>query len=507
MLAGCGGSDGTPTPPPPPAPTPVTLAGKVIGDQGIKGATVCLDVNANKLCDTGEPVSAVTGSDGAYSIATDSDKAPAATLASASLIALIPTAAVDAADPGSTVTTRAFVMSTSAGKTGQINPLTTLVQAGVANSLKLADSEAAVAVQLGIPAAHIYDYQALPAIGVPFPDNARMHAQIVKGALEEGVALSVVGIASTDNGTSQLASLVYTDAANYSIRIFEPAEEKGTGKTRLLDKRSGLTAGAPTSSNALYGQVWLTPTGWSRCDSNGFHSTRGSPSRSGYCNDGQTTAGFTVETDISGKSMGEVIRSMQASAESNTVTMNPVIVDNVTFPSGSKLRNRTNATLGQNLWINNVNSTSEALTGVNNANVDAFINARRTSNVNLVSNAGLTWVGFTGDLNHWLAVSFIDATRVQYYSCTFNAQTNAFVFCVTLNEGTYQVVPQNGVKLIKFAGQPNPVESINFTVGYGEYNGGMARFRELKAEERYLVTYSNRLNQTAGEALRKALGI
>ena len=64
-LAGCGGGGSSgDAPAPPPAPTPITLTGTVAVDQAIQNAVVCMDLNANNLCDTGEPASAKTGANG-----------------------------------------------------------------------------------------------------------------------------------------------------------------------------------------------------------------------------------------------------------------------------------------------------------------------------------------------------------------------------------------------------------------------------------------------------------
>lgn len=60
--------DPTPTPTPDPTPTPpktVTIAGRAIADTPLAGQVVCLDLNANQQCDTGE-TQATTDSDGSF---------------------------------------------------------------------------------------------------------------------------------------------------------------------------------------------------------------------------------------------------------------------------------------------------------------------------------------------------------------------------------------------------------------------------------------------------------
>lgn len=509
-LAGCGGGGGGDSTPPP-APTPVTFTGKVIANQGVKGATVCLDLNANQQCDAGEPTSAATGADGAYSLTTDPAKTTAEQAAAAPFAALLPATAVDAADPSSTVTTRAIVFTAPAGKGGQINPLTTLVQTSVASGLARADAEAAVAVQLGIAAADIYDYQAQPALTVPFPDNARLMAQVALDALENGQPLAVVGLAASQPAASTLRQLNYTDANNYYVRTFQDADGGGAGKRATTDKRYGKTNGTATADAQLFTAAYLSPTGWVRCDATPFSGTRGTPNRSSFCGGGQPTAGYNISTDVSGKNMGAVLRQIQADTSGAThgFNLNAALVDNATFPAGSAIVQRRNVDLGQPVYVNNLNNTNEYLTGSINASLETYIQGRQNANVDLTKNTGLVYLGLMGDANHWLAGAFIDAaSKVQYYNCTVKTTNGVqgYDVCTPSVQGTFSIVTQGGKRLIKFAGQPGLVD--NFTVGYAEYSPGvMVRFRETRADTRYLTTANNRLNSTAGDALLKALGL
>lgn len=94
-VAGCGGgssSDGSTSSPTAPltvdGPT-ATLTGAVMVDQAVRNAVVCMDLNANNVCDANEPASARTGDDGAYSLTYDTAAVTAAQVAAASLIALM----------------------------------------------------------------------------------------------------------------------------------------------------------------------------------------------------------------------------------------------------------------------------------------------------------------------------------------------------------------------------------------------------------------------------------
>ena len=519
-LTACGGSGddsaspaGSATPVPTPVSEKVTLTGTVAVIKAVKGATVCLDLNASKACDADEPTSAVTGADGAYSITYDTATLTKEKAAAAALVAAIPTTAVDANDAAAVLTTTAYVLTAPAGKTAQVNPLTTLVQTGVAAGMKLADAEAAVAVQLGVSASDLYDYQANTQTAGPLNDNPQTVASIVNDALVNGVAVNVTPLADSSASASQLASLTYTDASNYYIRTFANATDgKDTGIVRTSDTRAQLSKGVALADSVLFANVYLTPKGWVRCDATGFDGTRGRPTRSAFCGGGQQSAGYTVETNIAGKNMGEVIRGMQAATDgSNTITMDSTLVNNAVFPDGATLNTRKNTLLRQHIWVNNINSTNELLTGANYASVETLIKARQVANVKLApkANSGLTWLGLTEDNNHWLAGAFTDeVSGVQYYSCTFVADGSNYDTCAEAGKGSFTIVTQDGVRLIKFSGQPNPVSTASFTVGYGEYAAGtMVRFREVKPDTTYTVTRSARLNGTAWDALRKALSL
>ncbi len=519
-LAACGGGSdttGSTDTTTPPASTLVTITGTVFTDGAIKNAVVCMDVNANGVCDSTEPVSAATGADGAYSITYDTSKVSATEVATASLIApQVPgtltdgKATIDMADPTSTNTQTAYVLKQVPGKAGQINPLTTLVATGMASGLTLADSTAAVAVQLGITEAETLDYQANAAFDpLAIADSARTLAKVVADTLEAGLPIGVTGLAAKEDPSSQQAQFNFTDLNNYYVRAFT-ATDKAGGLRQTADIRTGKTAGVDTAQSVLFQTAYLTKAGWTRCDAAGFDNTRGTPTRSAYCAGGQQSTGFTKTTDIAGKSMGDTLRAMQAATDgSNTVNMNPALVDGKTFPAGSLQYSRTTVLLGDTIWINNLNSTNDILSGANYASLETFIKSRPQSAVKLApkANNGLVWLGFTEDLDHYLYGAFTDeVSGVQYYSCTI-ANSTADT-CAEVGKGSFKIATKNGVRLIQFAGQPNPVAypAINFTVGYAEYAPGiMARYRQTRPDA--TVTHSVRMNSTAGDALRSAVGL
>ena len=106
------------TPPPePPAPVMITLSGAVMINQAIRNAVVCMDLNADGACGTGEPASTRTGADGVYSLTYDASKVTATQAGAASLIAaMVPgpvtadSTTIDAAEPGVGNTAKPYVL-------------------------------------------------------------------------------------------------------------------------------------------------------------------------------------------------------------------------------------------------------------------------------------------------------------------------------------------------------------------------------------------------------------
>jgi hypothetical protein len=137
MLTACGGGGGS--------SSPLTLSGAVI-DGYIKGATVCLDVNANGVCDTGEPTS-TTDVKGAYSI-----NVPVGTSVSGlHLIAVVPAGAVDSDTPGTPIA-NAYKLMAPVDMPAVISPLTTVVSSEmIANGKSEANARIQARSTLALP--------------------------------------------------------------------------------------------------------------------------------------------------------------------------------------------------------------------------------------------------------------------------------------------------------------------------------------------------------------------
>lgn len=136
ILTACGGGGGG-------GSTKTSLSGTV-ADGYLKGATVCLDINGNAACDTGEPF-ATTGDGGKYTLSdiNTGDETKYAVVVS------VPAGAVDSDNPTGTVG-KPYFLSSPAGKGGFISPVTTLIQQKVATGASLEAAESAVKALLGI---------------------------------------------------------------------------------------------------------------------------------------------------------------------------------------------------------------------------------------------------------------------------------------------------------------------------------------------------------------------
>lgn len=539
-LAACGGGGGGEAAPvegsapggsaPPPAPVMVTLLGTVVGNQAIRNALVCLDLNANAACDADEPASARTGADGAYSLSYDSAKVTAAQAAAASLIApMVPGATtdanttIDAAEPDVGNTAKPYVLRQAPGKAGQINPLTTLVAKGIADGMAEADARTNVSTQLNVSQAEIDDYQSDPATdddGVE--DSARWMAQAVKSALEEGGTLRVADqSAAQEAAAGDLAALRYTDAGNYFVRTFSrAAKAAGIPGLQNLDVRTGQTNGAATAAALLYNFAYLTPKGWIRCDGP-WAGTVGSPNRSTYCGVSESV-GFTVPTSIAGRTMTEVVTEMQGDPASNVINNGMSVANLVAalgtavFPAGSNINARHNLTLAPSISINSLTGDgrpqSEAQT------LEQLIAAKPAAGVKLPGPNGSLPLGLASGNFRNLRVAFTGTTNatsgtVQFYECDLDSAQAVASNCAATQTGTYAIGTVHGARVMRFAGHAPTV--MNHTRVYAEVQNAptvidgswIFQARENKLDTDSAFSIQKRLNPTAWAAIKAQLGL
>lgn len=496
------------------------LAGTVVVDQAIRNALVCMDLNASNTCDAGEPAAARTGADGAYSLAYDSAQINGAQFAGVSLIAMMvpgdvtdPTTTIDAVDPTVSSTTRPYVLKQVPGKSGQINPLTTLVAAGIAQGMTESEARANVTLQLAVADSKIDNYQDDPDVSkAQAQDNARMMAKVVASALEAGAALSVADqTKAVDAAQGELARLDYVDSANYFFRVFEVLAKPGSGPMLLADTRGARTNGIVTTEDRLlYSQAYLSSTGWIYCNAAiRIVSTGGNPSRSIYCNV-QDIIGFTMPNDIAGRSMSSVITEMQSDSDTNFInsgistTALLTTLGAAVFPDGSTIEQRFMQYLTPSIYINDINRDGlpQSLTSL-----EQVISSYPSTAVNLSTGRGTLGIGFGSSESRVLRVAFSGiggptSGEVQFYECDWNVAQNTISNCTATVTGTYTISTIGGARVMRYS------EGTRMHAEVKNVPGVATGERVFVARESSSATSATkRLNSIAWSSMRAILGL
>lgn len=535
-LSACGGGDG-PGDETPPAPATLNLSGQVVRSGPVKNAVVCLDLNANAACDADEPASAKTGADGAYAIVVDTTKVSAAQVSAASLISpQVPgtvddgKATIDMADAANPVTTAAYVLRQVPGKAGPINPLTTLVAAGVAAGMTEATARTNVVGQLGLAAeGKIDDFQSdpLPSASAGWTDSARMAALVTASALQEGVALSVGDqLAAVAAGPGSLRSLTYTSAGNYRYLDFLTLDKPvGTAGRDSKDNRAGQANGVAVADAVLYNTAYLTPQGWTRCDASlPIKAAIGTPSRSVFCNT-RVSFGYGTNASVADQSMADVVTQQQSQAgnviNAGASTTNLLAaLGAAKFPADSSLQTVGSVIVTRPIFINSLNTDgrpqAEATT------LEQLVAAKPASAVNLSTAAGSLSLGVTSSVAKNLRVAFTGTTSarqgtVQYFECDLNAAQTVASDCLALTTGTYSIETVHGVRVMRFAGHPDTIMTntrLYVEVKATQQTNGVAtgdwvyQARENKpGAHADNVSRVSRLSATGWQAMKTQLGL
>jgi hypothetical protein len=530
-LAACGGGDGD-RDDLVVADPPGTLRGTVVVNGTVQNAMVCMDLNDNGACDAGEPVSAMTGPDGAYLLQYDPAVVSAQQVAAASLIApqvpapagMAPnaTTTIDSADGLVTAEESAYVLKQVPGRTGQINPLTTMVAQGMAGGMSEADARSNLAIQLGIGADKIDSYQSDPALSDDqVRDNARTMAVVVAFSLEQGHNVSVGRQAGPLTGLgTELVRLQFTDTANYNLREFSYTDkQEGSTTAELSDVRRGQSAGGNLAN--LYNQAYLGPNGWRLCDDTvPITFTIGVPNRSTFCGAqvsvgarrGQTIAGQTMESVVSSL-LADPLNFINAGAASNAGLLSALGTVE-TFPAGSSLRRGYSLNLNQPVFINSL--TSDGQPQARATTLEQLVAARPASGVNLSNSFGSLSLGAL-NAGQALRVAFIGSGGpVQYYVCDANTDFTTFSNCAATAQGSYTISTENGVRLMRFSGHPET--TMNNIRLYAEVQDAtqvnpfisgnwVFQARQIKPNDDFNFSEGLRLNGIAWDAMKTRLGI
>ncbi len=244
VVAACGGGGGSSDDPP--AATSATVTGKAV-DGPLQGVTACYDLNDNYECDSGEPTSAATGADGAFTIS----GIAVADAGKHAVVVDVPGSAIDA-DTGVAVGTPFIMVAPATDASGDqsvfVSPLTTLVELQrISAAQTRADATAFVQSQLGLAVSPLADFTASASA-----DNAKAAnaARLTRAAqTQQSAALAaavgqtdVSGAAVTQDDIDELAATsVLGSLPNIGAAAIDASLQGKTG-TSLRDAITALAA-------------------------------------------------------------------------------------------------------------------------------------------------------------------------------------------------------------------------------------------------------------------------
>ncbi|WP_127472022.1 hypothetical protein [Thiomicrorhabdus aquaedulcis] len=152
-----------------------TISG-VVADGYLSGATACLDLNNNSVCDPEEPQD-ITDSFGQYSFNSDSTQG--------TILIEVHPAAIDS-DTGMPVGGNGYVLKAPIVNQKFITPITTMIQANMDSGMTYTEALAQVSADLGVPVIDkdkmLEDYVARQAQDPDFAFKESMHKKAVLAA-------------------------------------------------------------------------------------------------------------------------------------------------------------------------------------------------------------------------------------------------------------------------------------------------------------------------------------
>lgn len=274
LLAACGGGGNS--------GQPDNIVGVVI-DGPIQGATVCLDLNQNVICDAGEPVSGLTNAQGQFAI----ENLAADTVAmNAPLLAEIPAEAIDADNPGQAIGIPYRLSAPGGQQRAVISPLTELLQTGVRAGLSLPDARIAVAAQAGVPVALLETDYTLAGNDPDSEALAEFASAVVVPALQAGQTLQVDPPFRSLGPRYTVTRFRYADNANYTIGTVSSDGFFSEGRAEYFPVYYDVRNGVEQSTQPFYsGDVFLADDNtWQVCDaSQAGIETGGNPRRVSIC--------------------------------------------------------------------------------------------------------------------------------------------------------------------------------------------------------------------------------
>ena len=233
-----------------------SLSGSVI-DGYIEGATVCLDINANLACDSGEP-SATTAKDGSYKL--DTSALTTAQIQAAHLLTVVPTNAKDADDAGKTLAeagksgfsllapAAAYVTAAGAVTGAVISPLTTLVAHDIiTGQTPLATAQANVRARLGLDAGVDLGQDFVAKKDAALSEKAQM-LTVALGSVQA----EMLKVEGTTDKEALLAAVLYLQTQFTQLKAaFDAAKQEDSKATQVALVKKALEAETAKPDSAI----------------------------------------------------------------------------------------------------------------------------------------------------------------------------------------------------------------------------------------------------------------
>lgn len=201
---------------------------------------------------------------------------------------------------------------------------------------------------------------ALTAAAATLVSNSGLTPAVVANtvAVNNQAALGTPVPPATPSAFIQLASMSFTDAANYNFRLFTGTLAQNTpdanNKARYVDRHQRSAAGNVAKWGAgndpwRNADVNWNGSAWVNCPLN-FENTssvrdaQGNSSYS-YCDNRETGRSNRAAFDIAGKTLASVYADIRAAGYTNLSIADPAALGSATFPTGSSVFYYTNAPL------------------------------------------------------------------------------------------------------------------------------------------------------------------
>lgn len=294
-LAGCGGGSS--------APATETVSG-VVADGYLKGATVFIDKNGNKIWDDGE-AKTTTGAGGKYNLVLAKNSMDAINFP---VVVQVTTSTINEDDGQAVV--KEYILTAPAGKPEVITPITTMIQNKIETGMNEAAAVAAIQANLGVTVdpykdfvaesksatstladknAYIKIYNAAQVVATKIAENLA----IIKASPDAGTNLNVMLSAAVEKVSSQLPQISELPEVK-ATTVMAPTAAAASSTSIVVfvidDVKSAITAQAsalvpvPVSSsfkddvtNGMYwlssyeyGVVQLAPDGISLVETNKY---------------------------------------------------------------------------------------------------------------------------------------------------------------------------------------------------------------------------------------------